>query len=89
MKKYSILGFLLLIASISMFQGNVYGAEDSDNDGVPDNIDQCPHLKENYNPQYDNNMDGCPADFVPWYDADFDGIPDHIDNCPSVSWNLL
>ena len=85
MKKYHILAFLLLITSIVMFQGNAYGAEsnDNDNDGVPNNIDQCPNLKE------DNEgvIDGCPSTFVPWYDADFDGIPDNIDNCPTVREN--
>src|SRR3989344_1693392 len=80
MKKYQILGFLLLITSISIFQDNVC-------DGVPNNSDQCPNLQEDYDPQYGNNIDGCPADFVPWYDADFDGIPDHIDNCPTVKEN--
>src|SRR3989338_6843271 len=84
MKKYQILGFLLLIASIGIFQANVYGVEDNDSDGVPNNTDHCPHLQEDYDPQYGNNIDGCPADFVPWYDVDYDGIEDHIDNCPTV-----
>ena len=39
---------------------------------------------EDYDPQYGNNIDGCPADFVPWYDADYDGIQDHVDSCPTV-----
>ena len=47
-------------------------------------IDFCPHLLEDYDPEYGNNIDGCPADFVPWYDADYDGIQDHIDSCPTV-----
>ena len=57
---------------------------DSDGDGVPNNVDFCPHLLEDYDLQYGNNIDGCPADFVPWYDADYDGIQDHLDNCPTV-----
>ena len=48
MKKYQILGFLLLITSIGIFQANVYGAEDNDSDGVPYSSDQCPNLQEDY-----------------------------------------
>ncbi|MBA0908476.1 MAG: thrombospondin type 3 repeat-containing protein, partial [Nitrosarchaeum sp.] len=86
MKKYSILGLLLLIIFMGVFQGNAYGSQinDIDNDGVPNSIDHCPHLQEDYDPQFGNNVDGCPADFIPWHDSDFDAIPDHIDNCPAV-----
>ena len=87
MKKQYLLGFLLLLTStIGMMPSSVFAVEtiDSDDDGVPDNLDFCPHLLEDYDPQYGNNIDGCPADFVPWYDADYDGIEDHIDNCPTV-----
>ena len=72
-----------------MVPGTVCGdvSNDNDSDGVPNNIDHCPHLKEDYDPQYGNNIDGCPADFVPWYDADYDGIPDHIDQCPTSREN--
>ena len=80
MKKYQILGFLLLIASIGIFQSSAFGVEDNDNDGVPNNLDLCPNLKEDYT----GTIDGCPSTFVPWYDVDFDGIPDHIDTCPTV-----
>ncbi|MDH3490351.1 MAG: thrombospondin type 3 repeat-containing protein, partial [Nitrosopumilus sp.] len=87
MKKQYLLGFLILLTTtIGMFPSGVYANEaiDSDGDGVPNNLDYCPHLLEDYDPQYGNNIDGCPADFVPWYDADYDGIQDHIDNCPTV-----
>jgi len=79
MKQYSIFGFLLLIASIGIFH-SAFGVEDNDNDGVPNNLDLCPNLKEDYT----GAIDGCPSTFIPWYDADFDGIPDHIDVCPTV-----
>ncbi len=51
---------------------------DTDGDGVPDNIDNCPGV---YNPdQRDTNADGvgdaCSGD------ADGDGIADALDNCP-------
>ncbi|MFM9875016.1 MAG: thrombospondin type 3 repeat-containing protein, partial [Nitrosarchaeum sp.] len=84
MKKYQILAFLLLIISSGMFQGTVYGSQDNDNDGIPNSLDQCPNLKEDNDPQFGTNEDGCPSGFVPWRDSDFDGIPDYLDNCPAV-----
>jgi hypothetical protein len=45
---------------------------DSDNDGVPDNEDECPNIVGLMATK------GCP-------DADKDGIPDHLDDCPTVS----
>jgi hypothetical protein len=88
MKKQFLLGFLLLVTvSIGMVPSGVYAAGndiDNDGDGVPNALDFCPHLLEDYDPEYGNNIDGCPADFVPWYDADYDGIQDHIDQCPTV-----
>jgi len=64
MKKQYLLEFLLLLTfTIGMLSGSVYAAEelDSDGDGVPNDLDQCPNLLEDYDPQYGNNIDGCPA----------------------------
>jgi outer membrane protein OmpA-like peptidoglycan-associated protein len=47
---------------------------DSDHDGVPDNLDQCPETPQGV--QVD--AIGCPLD------TDGDGIPDYIDRCPTV-----
>ncbi|EPA04820.1 thrombospondin type 3 repeat-containing protein, partial [Candidatus Nitrosarchaeum limnium] len=81
MKQYIILGILtLIISTIGVFQSNAYGVQDNDHDGVPNDLDQCPHLKEDYL----GVVDGCPSKFVPWYDVDSDGIPDDIDVCPTV-----
>ena len=68
MKKYSLLGFLILLGTISVLSSGVYADElyDSDKDGVPDEIDHCPNLKEDY----EGAIDGCPSNFVPWYDQD-------------------
>jgi len=44
---------------------------DSDGDGVPDYLDECPG--EPGRPEWD----GCP-------DSDGDGVPDHLDRCPGV-----
>jgi outer membrane protein OmpA-like peptidoglycan-associated protein len=49
---------------------------DTDGDGYPDSIDQCPTIKEDGKPP--NPSDGCPADA----DRDGDGIPDSVDECP-------
>ena len=56
---------------------------DLDNDGVVDAIDACPNLQEDY----ESGVDGCPSNFVPWYDEDYDGIEDHIDQCPNLKEN--
>jgi hypothetical protein len=45
---------------------------DSDNDGVPDDIDECPNIPGNAATK------GCP-------DTDGDGIPDHKDDCPTIA----
>jgi len=85
MKKQYILGFLLLLTSTIGMLPSVYAAEeaDTDRDGVPNDVDFCPHLLEDY----EGTVDGCPSNFVPWYDADYDGIQDHLDNCPTVKEN--
>ena len=64
---------------------SAYGESDLDNDGVLDEVDSCPNLQEDY----EGDLDGCPSNFVPWYDEDFDGIEDHIDACPNLKENHL
>jgi hypothetical protein len=57
---------------------------DSDNDGVPDNSDNCPNT---YNPnQTDSDGDGIgdACESTPPTDSDSDGIPDSRDNCAST-----
>lgn len=48
---------------------------DSDNDGIPDSIDKCPMVPEDWDGFED--QDGCPD-----YDNDKDGIADSVDECP-------
>jgi len=48
---------------------------DRDGDGIADQFDQCPDVRENYNGFED--LDGCPDD----PDTDKDGIPDSRDAC--------
>ncbi len=48
---------------------------DSDQDGIPDDIDACPHLFG------DKTNNGCPTDKQ---DSDFDGILDKVDSCPFI-----
>jgi hypothetical protein len=86
MKKQYLLGFLLLLTStIGMMPGSVFAVEtiDLDGDGVPDSIDACPNLQEDY----EGAIDGCPSNFVPWYDEDNDGIEDHLDQCENLKEN--
>ena len=47
---------------------------DSDGDGVPDSIDQCPNTPQGV--QVD--AVGCPLD------SDHDGVPDYLDKCPGT-----
>ena len=51
---------------------------DRDGDGIPDIVDKCPDVPENFNGFQDE--DGCPDD----PDSDGDGIPDSIDQCPNL-----
>ena len=48
--------------------------EDSDGDGVPDSIDQCPNTP----PGVKVDGRGCPLD------SDHDGVPDYLDQCPGT-----
>jgi outer membrane protein OmpA-like peptidoglycan-associated protein/outer membrane protein W len=47
---------------------------DSDGDGVPDNIDQCPNTPHGVAV----DAKGCPLD------SDQDGVPDYLDKCPNT-----
>jgi hypothetical protein len=49
---------------------------DSDNDGIPDDVDQCPDIPEDRDGFQDE--DGCPD-----FDNDNDGIYDAQDKCPN------
>ena len=49
---------------------------DDDKDGIPNSVDKCPKVKEDFDGFQDD--DGCPD-----YDNDNDGIPDSLDKCPN------
>jgi OmpA-OmpF porin, OOP family len=52
---------------------------DRDHDGVPDDEDQCPDVKEDID--HDRDSDGCPEEDL---DSDHDGVPDQDDECPDA-----
>ena len=58
---------------------------DSDDDGVPDDEDQCPGFDDNADADLDGVPDAC--DTCPGFDDnlddDGDGVPDDCDNCPN------
>jgi large repetitive protein len=57
-------------------KGAVRGGVDTDGDGIPDDVDQCPTEPEDKD-GFDDE-DGCPD-----LDNDGDGIPDAQDKCPN------
>ena len=58
------------------------GCQDTDGDGICDNIDNCAEVP---NPdQADWNFDGVGDACEPCSDIDFDDICDDDDNCPKV-----
>ncbi len=81
--KYFI--FLLVCCSVFLLAINpVYAQnyQDSDQDNISDNVDQCPNEPENYNNYQDE--DGCPDQIQQSnqiVDSDQDNIPDNVDQC--------
>jgi hypothetical protein len=55
--------------------------KDRDADGIPDDSDACPTLKETMNGYQDS--DGCPDTLPGATDTDGDGIADTADGCPA------
>ena len=49
---------------------------DRDGDGIPDSVDKCPDIPEDFDNE--NDDDGCPD-----FDKDMDGVPDDRDKCPN------
>ena len=60
------------------FAGLLYAPQtgDKDGDGIPDDVDKCPTIPEDFDGFEDH--DGCPEP-----DNDGDGIPDALDKCPN------
>lgn len=84
-KFFSLSLLLLLVIACSEDSSLTATAEDSDNDGVLDALDNCPEI---FNPdQEDSNANGIgdACDVVIENDSDMDGIVDSEDNCPEVA----
>jgi len=60
---------------------------DTDDDGVPDNADNCPNTPNPDQLDSDGNGIGDACENTGDPDADSDGRPDVTDNCPNV-WNV-
>jgi hypothetical protein len=65
----------------------VTGTPDSDGDGVPDAMDNCPNVANADQSDFDGDglgdaCDPCPMD--PQNDIDGDGVCGNLDNCPGV-----
>lgn len=62
-------------------------ALDTDHDGVPNNMDNCPTTANRDQVDANHNMIGDVCEMAGAPDADHDGRPDTADNCPMV-WNV-
>ncbi|MDC2891168.1 thrombospondin type 3 repeat-containing protein [Psychrosphaera algicola] len=64
------------------------GPIDSDNDGIDDNLDNCPNMANSDQADNDNDGLGNVCDATPnggSTDSDSDGIADSLDNCPNMA----
>ena len=66
------------LAVVNPVTGRKDCVTDSDGDGVPDNLDQCPGTP----PGTKVDEKGCPVENG--NDADGDGVPDDVDQCPNT-----
>jgi hypothetical protein len=60
-------------------------AEDTDDDGVADNSDNCPDVSNADQTDTDDDGQGDACDATPNGDTDEDGVDNSSDNCPGVS----
>ncbi|HTP39978.1 MAG TPA: thrombospondin type 3 repeat-containing protein [Steroidobacteraceae bacterium] len=63
------------------FQNGRLVQPDTDGDGIPDNVDNCPNVANADQADLDHDGIGDACDT----DKDGDGVPNATDNCPSVS----
>jgi len=76
--KFVIIFSILFISVFSIIQ--VYSISDIDGDGIPDDQDPCPNLREDQ----DSEVRGCPSEHKIYHDVDYDGIVNHDDQCPTI-----
>jgi hypothetical protein len=70
---------LRLNKEVSFIDNPLYKKADSDQDGVLDNVDNCPQIANKDQKDIDNNKIGDACE-----DFDHDGIINAVDNCPDV-----
>ncbi|MGB5419989.1 choice-of-anchor B family protein, partial [Algibacter sp.] len=58
---------------------------DTDNDGIEDNLDNCPSIANPNQEDTDNDGIGDLCETIVLVDTDSDGIPDSEDNCPEMA----
>jgi hypothetical protein len=77
----AIQGFGVPVVRAFLGGAYVFEKRDRDNDGIDDNVDQCPTVAEDRDGYEDS--DGCPDP-----DNDLDGIPDVADKCPNQAEDM-
>ena len=65
-------GFSFVLDKVKKEEPVAFEPVDTDGDGIPDHLDECPDVAGLV------EFNGCP-------DTDGDGIPDHLDECPDVA----
>ena len=72
----------MLVFATTLPNVNAQTGIDRDQDKIPDNIDDCPVLPEDYEGIMDD--DGCPDLYLSTLDTDRDGVSDLYDQCPDA-----
>ncbi len=70
--------------ALDLGQPNLVGSADTDADGVPDCVDNCPDIANSDQADADGDGFGDACDDCSVGDADRDGVCDDIDNCVGV-----